>query len=207
MQVATELVYPRGGWGRAIQYVTHRVRRLPDSPERIGRGIWAGVFAAFTPFYGLHFLIAFLIARVLQGNILASLSATFVGNPLTYVPIGVISLKSGHYLLGTRFDDDDHRSFVGKFTDAWGDLKGNIDAMFTGAPTNWDGLKIFYDDVFFPYMVGCLVPGAVFGTVAYILSVPVIRAYQQRRKARIKAKFDEIRKKAEAEADAFENVS
>ncbi|MEP4699653.1 MAG: DUF2062 domain-containing protein [Parasphingorhabdus sp.] len=205
-QVATELVYPRGGWGRAFRYVTHRVRRLPDSPERIGRGIWAGVFAAFTPFYGLHFLIAFLIARVLQGNLLAALSSTFVGNPLTYVPIGVISLKSGHFLLGNRFEEGEHRSFVGKFADAWDDLQTNFVAMFTDATANWDGLKIFYDEIFYPYMVGCLIPGAVFGTVAYYLTVPVIRAYQQRRRAKIKAKFDEIRKKAEAEAGAAGNA-
>ncbi|MEM9551176.1 MAG: DUF2062 domain-containing protein, partial [Pseudomonadota bacterium] len=44
-----EMLYPRGGWARAFHYVKHRVRRLPDSPERIARGIWAGVFTTFTP--------------------------------------------------------------------------------------------------------------------------------------------------------------
>ena len=73
VQIVADFVYPRGGWGRAFEYVKHRVRRLPDTPEKISRGIWAGVFTTFTPFYGLHFLVAVLIARVMRGNILASL--------------------------------------------------------------------------------------------------------------------------------------
>ncbi|MDA0961670.1 MAG: DUF2062 domain-containing protein, partial [Proteobacteria bacterium] len=82
-RAGVEFLYPRGGWTRAFHYVKHRVRRLPDSPERIARGIWAGVFTTFTPFYGLHFIVAAIISRVMQGNILASLMATFFGNPLT----------------------------------------------------------------------------------------------------------------------------
>lgn len=99
------------GWTRAFHYVKHRVRRLPDTPERIARGIWAGVFTTFTPFYGLHFVVAALVGKAMRGNLLAALMATFFGNPLTYVPIGIASLKTGHWLLGTRMDPEEHRSF------------------------------------------------------------------------------------------------
>lgn len=195
-----DFLYPRGGWTRAFHYVKHRVRRLPDSPERIARGIWAGVFTTFTPFYTMHFLVAFVVARVLHGNILAALMATFFGNPLTYVPIGVISLKTGHFLLGTEFEEGD-RSFLDKFVSAGADLKSNLVAMFSGSDANWHGLVVFYNEVFYPYMIGGLIPGAITATVCYYLSVPVIRAYQKRRKARIKAKFEAIKKKASVEAD------
>ncbi|MBO9452657.1 DUF2062 domain-containing protein [Tropicibacter sp. R16_0] len=201
VQIASEFVYPRGGWTRAFHYVKHRVRRLPDSPERIARGIGAGVFAAFTPFYGVHFFIAAFGARLINGNILAALSGTFFGNPLTYVPIGVICLQSGHFLLGTEFDEGDKRSFLGKFADAAGDLKDNTIALFTSREADWHDLGVFYDEVFYPYMIGGIIPGLVAAAICYYLSVPVIRAYQQRRRAKIKAKFDAIRKKAEAEAD------
>ncbi|MEY8842584.1 DUF2062 domain-containing protein, partial [Cribrihabitans sp. XS_ASV171] len=30
-RIASDLVYPRGGWTRAFLYVKHRVRRLPDT--------------------------------------------------------------------------------------------------------------------------------------------------------------------------------
>ena len=202
LRAIADFLYPKGGWSRAFLYVKHRVRRLPDTPERIARGIWAGVFTTFTPFYGLHFLVAFLIARTMRGNILAALMSTFFGNPLTYVPIGVVSLKTGHFLLGTKFDESVHRSLLGKFAAAGADLKDNLLALFTGRDADWRALSIFYDEVFFPYLVGGLIPGMIAASVCYYLSVPLIRAYQKRRSKRIRAKFEAIKKKARLEAEA-----
>jgi uncharacterized protein (DUF2062 family) len=197
IRALADFVWPRGGWGRAFLYVKHRVRRLPDSPERIARGIWAGVFTTFTPFYGLHFLVAAIIARVMNGNILASLSATFFGNPLTYVPIGVASLQTGHWLLGTEFDEEVDKSLVGKFLAAGGDLKDNLFALFMAMPAVWQGLLLFFNEVFYPYMIGGIIPGIICATGCYMLSLPVIRVYQQRRRAKIKAKFEAIKQRAE----------
>ncbi|MGI9368700.1 MAG: DUF2062 domain-containing protein [Ruegeria sp.] len=198
VQIASEFVYPRGGWTRAFHYVKHRVRRLPDTPERIARGIGAGVFASFTPFYGMHFFIAVLLARLINGNMLAALSGTFFGNPLTYVPIGVVSLKTGHFLLGTEFVEGETKGLMRNFANALSDLKNNFVAMFTDRIADWDGLSEFYQEVFFPYMIGGIVPGIVAGFICYYLSLPVTRTYQQRRRAKIKAKFDEIKRLAEA---------
>lgn len=200
LRALADFLWPRGGWGRAFLYVKHRVRRLPDSPERIARGIGAGVFTTFTPFYGLHFFVAALIARMMNGNILAALSGTFFGNPLTYVPIGVASLQTGHWLLGTRFDADVDKSLVGKFMAAGGDLKDNLFALFMDQPADWKGLHLFYNEVFYPYMIGGIIPGIISATVCYYLSLPVIRVYQQRRRAKIKAKFDAIKQRADLAA-------
>ncbi|MEP2639316.1 DUF2062 domain-containing protein [Roseobacter sp.] len=201
-RAVAEFLWPRGGWTRAFHYVKHRMRRLPGSPERIARGIWAGVFAAFSPFYGFHFFIAAGVAIILRGNVLASLMGTFFGNPLTYVPIGVAALSTGHWILGDQIDDRMHRSFVGKFADAAADLKDNFIAMFTDAQVDWSRLSVFYDEVFFPYFVGGVVSGIVFATLCYYIAVPLIRVYQKRRKGIIKAKFDALKAKAAAKADA-----
>ena len=75
-RTALEFFYPRGGWTRAALYVVHRIRRLPDPAHRISRGVAAGVFVCFTPYFGLHFVMATLIAWVIRGNILAALLAT-----------------------------------------------------------------------------------------------------------------------------------
>ncbi|MGB0798882.1 MAG: DUF2062 domain-containing protein, partial [Planktomarina sp.] len=83
-----EVIYPKGGWTRAYTYVKHRLHRLPGTPEQIARGIAVGVFTSFTPFYGLHFLVAAGLALMLRGSVLAALLGTFFGNPLTYIPIG-----------------------------------------------------------------------------------------------------------------------
>jgi len=199
-RAAFELLWPRGGWGRAFQYVKHRVRRLPDHPERIARGIWAGVFTTFTPFYGVHFFIAAGLATAMRGNIIASLMATFFGNPLTYVPIGIVSLQTGHWLLGAEMNEETERSFGGKFVDAGGDLWHNLKGVAMGQPRDWTKLQIFYDEIFFPYLVGGIIPGVVTATIAYYVSVPVIRAYQHRRKGTIKAKFEALKAKAAAKA-------
>ncbi|MEM1351208.1 MAG: DUF2062 domain-containing protein [Pseudomonadota bacterium] len=197
-----DFLWPKGGWARAFHYVKHRMRRLPDSPERIARGIFAGVFTAFTPFYGLHFFVAAGIAFVIRGNMIAALMATFFGNPVTYVPIGVASLSTGHWLLGTKMGKDVERSFFGKFADAAADLKNNFFAMFNGSHADWTRLEIFYDEVFFPYLIGGVLPGLFFGILCYYLSVPVIRVYQKRRKGMIKSKIAEIKAKAASKAEA-----
>lgn len=194
-QIVFDFVYPRGGWGRAFEYVKHRVRRLPDTPEKISRGIWAGVFTTFTPFYGLHFIVAAVIARVMRGNILAALLGTFFGNPLTYLPIAVASLSTGHFLLGTRPNQDLDRSIADNFAGASSDLFHNFEALFGAAAMDWHGLSEFYDEVFFPYMIGGVIPGVIVATIAYYLSVPLIRVYQNRRRKILRAKLDQLKKK------------
>ncbi len=187
---AKEFLWPRGGWARAFYYIRHRLQRLPGQPETIARGIAAGVFTTFTPFYGLHLITAALIARVIQGNILAALLGTFFGNPLTYLPIGVVSLQLGHFFLGNeRVSHGEHLSFFGKFVQAAEDLRHNLVALFTGGPVEWDGLELFFSDVFLPYMVGGIVPGLITSVIVYYLSVPLLRAYQTRRKGALKERL------------------
>lgn len=202
LRAAFEFLWPRGGWTRAFHYVKHRVRRLPDSPERIARGIFAGVFTSFTPFYTVHFLVAFLLARLTRGNVLSALLATFFGNPLTYVPIGIVSLNTGYWLLGSKKREDMEHSLGEMFFGAGSDLWFNFRAMFTEAQPDWALLSEFYDEVFFPYMIGCILPGIIAGAVCYCLSVPVIRAYQMRRnKGVLKARLARLKAKVPSKAD------
>lgn len=194
--------WPERGWTRAFQYVRHRVRRLPDPPHRIARGIFAGVFVSFSPFFGLHFFLAAAVAWAMRGNIVASLLSTFFGNPLTFVFIGASSLNTGYFILGMRGMEEleAHGTIGSKFVDAGRDLKDNLWALFTEADADWTRLHVFYDEVFFPYMVGGLIPGVIAGLVCYYLSLPVIQAYQNRRKGMIKAKLAAMKEKAAAKA-------
>lgn len=202
LRILWELIYPKGGWTRAFHYVKHRVRRLPDPPHRIARGVFAGVMTSFTPLFGLHFLTAALIAKTMQGNIIAAVMATFFGNPITFPFIAVSSLQMGHWILGSKYDEGSEHSVMSNFGGAWHDLKHNFGAMFDESTAHWGRLHDFYDTVFLPYLVGGLVLGPIAGIVCYYLSVPVIAAYKNRRKGRLKDKLAEIRaKKAAAKAD------
>lgn len=197
LKMLREFLWPRGGWVRAFEYVRHRLKRLPDTPQKIARGLAAGVFVSFTPLFGMHFLSAFIIARLMRGNVPAALLGTFFGNPLTYVPIAMTSLSFGHFLLGKQ---KPHRgvehSLGDMFSGAFHDLMHNIKATFTSQNVDWTRLIIFYDDVFFPFLIGSLVPGVLTGLVAYYLSVPVIHAYQKRRRNRLRSKLNQLSKQS-----------
>lgn len=197
-----EAFWPRGGWGRAFEYVKHRVRRLPDTPEKISRGIWAGVFVSFTPLFGLHFIIAALLAKAMRGNILAALLGTFFGNPVTFVPIGIAAINTGYFLLGTRPKDGLVHSLPHLFTGAWGDLWHNFKAIFTPAHADWGQLYGFYDTVFLPYLVGGVLPGIICATVCYYLSLPLIAAYQKHRRKTLSDKLAQLKKKPVMPPDA-----
>ncbi|GGL70972.1 DUF2062 domain-containing protein [Wenxinia marina] len=200
-RAALEALYPRGGWSRAFEYVKHRLRRLPDTPSKIGRGVWAGVFAAWTPFYGFHFIVAAVLARLMRGNILAALLGTFFGNPLTYVPIGVVALTTGHWILGTSPTGDIEVGLGGKFAGAGRDLWHNFLAVFTPETAHWDRLAVFYDEVFLPYLIGGLVPGVIASTVVYYMIVPLIAAHQNRRKKILRNRLDKLAKGPTPPAD------
>jgi len=193
LQAARDFLWPRGGWGRAFEYVKHRLRRLPDTPQRIARGIWAGIFICFTPIFGLHFIGAAVIAKIMRGNIVASLMATFFGNPLTFPPIAVMSLELGYWIQGERPNVRTDKGIMRKFSDAGGDIWHNIKAVFTADKMDWRGLHIFFDDVFWPYFIGGLIPGIVAATAAYYVSLPLITAYQNRRRKRLREKMNQLR--------------
>ena len=93
-------MWPRRSWARSGLYVSKRISRLTGSPHTIAAGVAAGVFASFTPFMGFHFLLAFALAYVLAGNMIAAALGTFVGNPLTFPFIWASTFSFGRTLLG-----------------------------------------------------------------------------------------------------------
>ena len=185
-RLAREAIWPRGGWSRALTYMKIRLRRLPDPPHIVARGVAAGVFAAFTPLYGLHFVVAYALARLVKGNAIAALLGTFFGNPLTYVPIAWASLTTGHWMLGTgrRFSEHDTHGVFSAFARAGHDLWRNAIAAFTHGQASWHGLRAFWWDVFLPYLVGGILPGIVCAIACYYGTLPVIAAYAKAKAAR-----------------------
>jgi uncharacterized protein (DUF2062 family) len=193
-----ELVYPKGGWRRAAYYVWYRLRRLPDPPHRIARGIFAGVLVSFTPLFGMHFVVSATIALLIRGNPIAAIIATFFGNPITFPFIAVGGMQLGHWVLGTTYDEGVKHSLMHNFAGAWYDLKHNFMAMFNQETADWAGLSIFFNEIFLPYLVGGLILGPIAAVICYYLSLPIITAYKNRRKGRLKDKLLEIRAKKSA---------
>ncbi len=100
------VVWPRAGWRRASRYMAHRVRRLPGTPYRIAAGVASGAAVSFTPFIGLHFVAAALLALLLRGNVVASAIGTAVGNPWTFPFIWTWIYTLGQWLMGADAASD-----------------------------------------------------------------------------------------------------
>ena len=94
------MLWPRRGWTRMALYIQHRLGRLPGTPYRIAAGFACGAAISFTPFLGLHFVLAALGALALRGNVVASAFGTVVGNPLTFPIILPWIYTFGRTLLG-----------------------------------------------------------------------------------------------------------
>ncbi len=194
LRTIAEFFWPRGGWRRAGTYVLHRMRRLPDSPERICRGIALGSFVSFLPLYGLHFASAALIAWIFRGNILAALLGTFYGNPITFPVMAVSAIELGNWLLGrtTPVTFAEVMSAIGQ---ASGELWSNLISGVTAGSVHWYSLAEFFWQVFFPYVIGGVIIGAPSALAIYFLHLPLVRAYQRGRQKRLKQRFEEARRR------------
>lgn len=197
LQFVADGFYPKGGWARAFSYIMHRLRRLPDPPRKVARGIAAGVFVCFTPFYGFHFLTAALAAFLIRGNILAALLATFAGNPLTFPFIATVCIEIGNRILGVAGGVPLPEVFGG-FSRASLEIWYNFMAVFTSDTARWENLQAFYGRVFLPYLAGGLLPGAIAAVVSYMLALPAVRAYQARRAKRFRKRL--LKRRAAAAA-------
>lgn len=95
-----EVFWPRSGWLRVAQYGWKRVWRLSGTAHAIAVGVAAGAFVSCTPFLGFHFMMAFAIAWIFRGNLIASAFGTFVGNPITFPFIWIGTYDLGRWMLG-----------------------------------------------------------------------------------------------------------
>lgn len=192
LRLVGESLWPRAGWRRATNYAIHRMRRLPDTPHRISIGIAAGNFVSFLPIFGLHFLAAAFVAWVLRGNILAALLGTFFVNFVTVPFIALGAMELGMWLMG----NDMSMSFgevMGAIGRASTELMYNLIAPVTGDAMHWGSLSTFFWRVFLPYSLGGAILGFISSLALYYAFLPAITAYQRRRLAKLKARFDAAR--------------
>ncbi len=195
------MVYPQGGFKRATQYVLHRMRRLPDQPHRIARGVFAGSLVGFLPLPGMQFIAAWAASRAVNGNLLAALLATFNTNPITTPFFAVFAMSLGHWIMGIQKPLT--AGYIGHaFGNAGEDLWFNFMAMFGPEHTRWDGLIQFWHEIYLPYFIGALIPGVVISAIFYYLTIPLVHAYQKARAAKAKERHERRKSLREALAQA-----
>lgn len=124
------------------QHFMERLRSLRGTPSSIAAGTAMGVMVSFTPFVGLHTLLAIVLAWLFRVNVLAAAIGTIVGNPWTFPFIWAAVYYTGRVMLEgssvvvmhINFDKIFQQSahalmsfdFSGFFSDIWPVLKPMI---------------------------------------------------------------------------------
>ena len=195
-----EVVFSLKGITRAIEYVGIRLKRIPDTPHKISLGMSCGIFASFTPLFGLHFLIAGLLSYVLRANVLASLIGTFIGNPITFPIITVFNLKLGEWFLGSNeYSSGDGGKIFEGFLDFIFLIYKSLFTEGLIGENSVPRMNEFLYGVFIPYSIGGLILGISIAIISYFLLRPLVSTYQKKRDSlkarRLKKKL--MRKKNE----------
>ena len=174
-------VWPRRSWARSGSYVAKRILRLTASPHAVAAGVAAGVFASFSPFIGLHFVMAVALAYIIAGDMIAAALATLVGNPLTLPAIWASTYSIGRYVL--------HEPLALRSDEAVEKLAGT--SMFSSSDMSvlFNKIIALWDPVFKPMAIGSLPLGLGFGLVSYFLVRLLLARFRQSRHKRIAAKL------------------
>lgn len=160
-----ELFWPRSGFRRSLRYLGKRILRLSATPHAIAAGVVAGIVSSWTPFVGLHFLIAFALAYLVAGNMVAAALGTAFGNPLTFPFIWAATWEVGHRMIG-RGDPVGHGVDLGHSFSI-----GAIESMWT--------------PVLKPMLIGAIPLAAVSGAICYCVVYVAVSKFQARRREHI----------------------
>jgi uncharacterized protein (DUF2062 family) len=146
-----------------------RLLAVDDPPERTALAFSVGIFIAFSPFLGLHTIMATLIAFMFRFNKIAIYTGTFVNNPfLTLVPIIAASYTLGALLMGRPLSLPD---------EGWRLLRHPH--LFAAA--YWRQLFTHLWDIVLPFSLGGMVLSVVCSLAAYPVTLKLIRARRRKK--------------------------
>jgi uncharacterized protein (DUF2062 family)/2-polyprenyl-3-methyl-5-hydroxy-6-metoxy-1,4-benzoquinol methylase len=83
-------------WLRRL-YMTLRTEHR--TPGKVGVGVGVGVFVGCSPFWGVHFPIAVVLATLFRLNRVIVYASAYIGNPLTVGPMLFTEIQVGHRIL------------------------------------------------------------------------------------------------------------
>lgn len=180
--------WPPKGISRSVRYIAIRVFRLKATPHAVAAGVAAGVAVSCTPFLGFHFIMAFCLAFILRGNMVAAALGTAFGNPLTFPLIFAAAYRIGVYLLGGQPSD----------------RVGEANLFFLLRQLDFGPL---WDPVLKPTLIGGLPLAALCGAAFYVLTRQGVRLFQQHGKRRtVRNPERRYRNILETKADAQPSV-
>ncbi|HEU4595094.1 MAG TPA: DUF2062 domain-containing protein [Pyrinomonadaceae bacterium] len=141
-----------------------RLLSLDDPPERTALAFSVGVFIAFSPFLGLHTIMATVVAFAFRFNKVAIYTGTFINNPfLTLVPIILASYWVGAFLLNRP-------------TSLPAEGLALLREPHLLTASYWRALFAAWTDVLLPFAVGGTALSVVCSLAAYPVTLRLLRA-------------------------------
>lgn len=146
-----------------------RLLAVDDPPERTALAFSVGIFIAFSPFLGLHTIMATLVAFLFRFNKIAIYTGTFVNNPfLTLVPIIAASYAVGALLMGRPLSLPE---------EGWQLLQEPH--LLTAA--YWRQLFTHLPDIVLPFTIGGMALSVVCSLAAYPVTLKLLRRRARRK--------------------------
>lgn len=174
--------WPSTGWRRAWAYIIHRLARFPGTPYSIASGFACGAAISFTPFVGLHFISAAILAWIIRANILASAIGTSVGNPWTFPFIWTWLYQTGTLLTAGEAIGE-------KLVPEFSEIFGRMMAALLRLDTKY--LMESSADIFWPMLVSSIPTCFVIWWLFFLPIKYVVQRYQDGRLD----KFAQLKKK------------
>ena len=146
------------------QYIRDRIReivKLNEPPHRLSLAFALGIFISFSPWLGLHIISAIFLAWLFRLNKVVVLTASFVNNPWTIVPMYAFCLWFGVKIT---------RSGVRVPEIAWGSL----------------AVRELYElllPFLWPYLAGTVVVGSIAAVLSYFGFLWALKRYRREENA------------------------
>jgi uncharacterized protein (DUF2062 family) len=146
-----------------------KVLRLDDTPPRLAAAYAWGITAGFSPFFGIQYLVAFLVAVVLRLNKLLVLAGLCTNLPWIMVPWYTATTAIAGAVLGVPLPADLRGEFVSLFSQSL------IARAF------WVHLIHLVRPWLLPFLVGPTVGAILLGMVVYPAALVVMLARRRQR--------------------------
>jgi uncharacterized protein (DUF2062 family) len=145
-----------------IRHALDQLLHTHDTPRRTAGALAVGVFFGFSPFLGLHTILALIVAFSLRLNRVAVLIGVYSNLPWILAPYYVMATVIGAAILGVRVPAD---------------LAGQLRQILS--QPGLDELRVLGRELtplFWSFMLGSTLGSCVLAFVSYHLSLAAIEA-------------------------------
>jgi uncharacterized protein len=147
---------------RVVRRWLDTLLHIQDTPERTAAAFALGVFFGFSPFLGLHTLLAITVAFLLNMNRVAALLGVYSNLPWVIAPYYAFATMAGSVITRTRVPVGLRAQLVALF-----DL-----SVFSGE--FWHQLITILKPLLWPYAVGSTIGALILAAIAYPLALAFV---------------------------------